>query len=118
MSGHSIAPINFWVHTIKIYLVECLKTFFFSSRFGLSKDQGRFALPQFATAETTLILKQTDEESDCANTEAGPQSCNNFRNMVYRSEDGTCNNLKHSLWGRANVALTRLLAPDYEDGKY
>ena len=38
--------------------------------------------------------------------------------MLYRSEDGTCNNLKHSLWGRANVALTRLLAPDYEDGKY
>ena len=89
------------------------------SRFGLSKDQGRFALPQFATAETTLILKQTDEESDCANTEAGPPSCNsNFRNMVYRSEDGTCNNLKQPLWGRANVALTRLLAPDYEDGKY
>ena len=83
----------------------------------MSKDQGRFALPTFATAETNLLLKQTNEESDCANTEAGPKSCNFFNNSPYRSEDGTCNNLKHPLWGRANVALTRLLAPDYEDGK-
>ena len=103
---------------MEIFTPDFLKNNFYFSRFGLSKDQGRFALPQFATAETTLILKQTDEESDCANTESGPASCNNFRNMLYRSEDGTCNNLKHSLWGRANVALTRLLAPDYEDGKY
>jgi len=84
--------------------------------FNLSKDQGRFALPKFATADTNLVFQQAGEESDCSNTKKGPSNCNFFSTSPYRSEDGTCNNLKHPLWGRANVALTRLLAPDYEDG--
>ena len=59
-----------------------------------------------------------DEESDCSNIEksGGPQSCNSLQRSKYPSQDGTCNNLKHPMWGRANIALTRLLQPDYEDG--
>ncbi len=34
----------------------------------------------------------------------------------FRSQDGSCNNLQRPNWGRANVALQRLLAPEYEDG--
>lgn len=86
--------------------------------FQLSKDQSKFALPQFSTVGTQLDLSpEDDEESDCSNIELnGPLTCNSLQRSAYRSQDGTCNNLKHPMWGRANIALTRLLSPDYEDG--
>lgn len=87
--------------------------------FQLSKDQSKFALPQFSTVGTQLDLTpEDDEESDCSNIEKnnGPLTCNSLQRSAYRSQDGTCNNLKHPMWGRANIALTRLLSPDYEDG--
>lgn len=37
--------------------------------------------------------------------------------VYYRSFDGSCNNLKYPLWGKAGTAYTRLLIPDYADGK-
>ena len=38
--------------------------------------------------------------------------------IYYRSFDGSCNNLKYPLWGKANTAYSRLLIPDYADGIY
>ena len=92
----------------------------FLCSFQLSKDQSKFALPQFSTVGTQLDLTpEDDEESDCSNIEknGGTQTCNSLQRSKYRSQDGTCNNLKHPMWGRADIALTRLLQPDYEDGK-
>ncbi|XP_014669845.1 PREDICTED: peroxidasin homolog [Priapulus caudatus] len=34
----------------------------------------------------------------------------------YRSFDGICNNLQHSMWGASLTAFTRLLPPVYENG--
>lgn len=34
----------------------------------------------------------------------------------YRSEDGSCNNLKYTWWGMANTPFKRLLEPAYNDG--
>lgn len=34
----------------------------------------------------------------------------------YRTLDGSCNNLAHSLWGAANTKYGRLLPPSYSDG--
>jgi peroxidase len=84
--------------------------------FGLSKDQGKFALPTFATKGTNLAVPEANEESDCSTIEDGPKHCGTESNSPFRTQDGSCNNLKHPLWGRANSALTRLLPPDYEDG--
>ena len=77
--------------------------------FQLSKDQSKFALPQFSTVGTQLDLSpEDDEESDCSNIELnGPLTCNSLQRSAYRSQDGTCNNLKHPMWGRANIALTQ-----------
>lgn len=85
--------------------------------FGLSKDQGTFALPSFKTKGTTLAVTRSNGASDCLNFDQGPVNCLSLATSKYRTEDGSCNNLAHPLWGRANTALTRLLPPDYEDGK-
>uniref|UniRef100_A0A8C5HXK5 Ig-like domain-containing protein n=1 Tax=Gouania willdenowi TaxID=441366 RepID=A0A8C5HXK5_GOUWI len=34
----------------------------------------------------------------------------------YRSHDGTCNNLQHSMWGASLTAFERLLKPVYDNG--
>lgn len=86
--------------------------------FGLSKNQGKFALPTFSTEDTNLALIREDEESDCGNVVIDTNPAVNCRNSLtpYRSQDGSCNNIRHPNWGRANIALTRLLPPEYEDG--
>ena len=98
------------LHTL---ILEC----FF--RFGLSKNQGKFALPTFSTEDTNLALIRADEESDCGNVVIDTNPAVNCGNSLtpYRSQDGSCNNIRHPNWGRANIALTRLLPPEYEDGK-
>lgn len=40
----------------------------------------------------------------------------NAARLRFRSIDGSCNNLKHTGWGKANSPYSRILPPDYEDG--
>ncbi|KAJ8313493.1 hypothetical protein KUTeg_008054 [Tegillarca granosa] len=35
----------------------------------------------------------------------------------YRTADGSCNNLRHVMWGKSDTIEPRYLDPDYEDGK-
>ena len=35
----------------------------------------------------------------------------------YRSHDGSCNNLRQPLWGRAFTPLRRFIPAEYHDGK-
>ena len=70
------------------------------------------------------ILFFFEEEENNNNKKMGPTvidtnpavNCGNSL-TPYRSQDGSCNNIRHPNWGRANIALTRLLPPEYEDGK-
>ena len=76
-------------------------------------------MPTFSTQGTRLALLQRAEDSECDHFPEGktPDQCNGDSfNGKYRTADGSCNNLRHPKWGRANVALTRLLESDYEDG--
>ena len=86
----------------------------------MSKNQGKFALPTFSTEDTNLALIREDEDSDCGNVVIDQNPLVNCQtsNSPYRSQDGSCNNRDHPNWGRANIALTRLLPPEYEDGMY
>ena len=36
--------------------------------------------------------------------------------LRYRTFDGSCNNLKHPVWGSASFFYRRLLDPHYADG--
>ena len=36
--------------------------------------------------------------------------------MLYRSADGSCNNMKHPEWGASLTPFLRFLPPDYSDG--
>jgi len=36
--------------------------------------------------------------------------------LLYRTADGTCNNLKHTSWGSSFMPFLRFLPPDYSDG--
>ena len=35
---------------------------------------------------------------------------------MYRTPDGTCNNVKHPTWGSSFMPFLRFLPPDYSDG--
>jgi len=60
-----------------------------------------------------IDFTQTNLASRCP----GDPVCNRFANREpYRTYDGSCNNLRHTAWGKSNTPYTRILPPDYEDG--
>lgn len=60
-------------------------------------------------------LDQTSLGQMCLSKYFNETACDG-KNLKYRSADGSCNNLKHSFWGKANTAYKRLLFPVYKDG--
>lgn len=43
-----------------------------------------------------------------------PHFCD--RSAIYRTIDGSCNNLNNANWGRSQLPLGRLISPDYDSG--
>ncbi len=92
------------------------------SSFSLSPEQGTHALPVFSLVGTPLAVDPDSDDDDICNEVdgggggAGSRACATA-DRRFRSQDGSCNNLRRSNWGRANVALQRLLSPKYEDGE-
>lgn len=62
-----------------------------------------------------MKLDQTSLGNACLSMYNNETACEGI-NLKYRSADGSCNNLKHSFWGKANTAYKRLLFPAYKDG--
>ena len=65
------------------------------------------------------LLKKSEvariySESGCRAARPIPH-CNQKTVNVYRTIDGTCNNLRNPLWGAAHAPFRRLLSPNYED---
>jgi peroxidase len=58
-------------------------------------------------------FSQTDLASRCP---GDPVCSRSAARDPYRTYDGSCNNLKHTGWGKSNMPYTRILPPDYEDG--
>lgn len=59
-----------------------------------------------------IDFSQTDLASRCPGDPVCPRNAARER---YRTYDGSCNNLKHTAWGKSNTPYTRILPPDYED---
>lgn len=59
-----------------------------------------------------IDFSQTDLASRCPGDPVCPRAMARER---YRTYDGSCNNLRHTAWGRSNTPYTRILPPDYED---
>ncbi|CAG0884485.1 unnamed protein product [Darwinula stevensoni] len=71
-------------------------------RWRLSADQAIYGLPYF-NVTNTLISNTCPQAPRCKKT-------------IYRSLDGSCNNLRNPAWGRAQTPFQRILPPAYEDG--
>ena len=72
-------------------------------QFGLTKGQAAFGLNAFSI-KGTLIADKCPKGGPC-----DPLS-------LWRTANGTCNNLDNPLWGAANTAFQRILLPEYSDG--
>ncbi|KAF0755550.1 Uncharacterized protein FWK35_00023600, partial [Aphis craccivora] len=72
------------------------------SQIQCAKDLAKVKLDKTSLGE--MCLSKYFNETVCAG-----------KNLKYRSADGSCNNLKHSFWGKANTAYKRLLFPVYKD---
>jgi len=70
-------------------------------------DQGRFTLSNFQTSQATQLTDTCQPQVKCAS----PTS-------IYRTIDGSCNNLQFPDWGQVNTALQRIIPPKYGDGQY
>lgn len=70
---------------------------------------------QCAKDLTKVKLDQTSLGETCLSKYNNKTACKMI-DLSYRRADGSCNNLKHSFWGKANTAYKRLLFPVYKDG--
>ncbi|XP_037780731.1 chorion peroxidase-like [Penaeus monodon] len=81
-----------------------------SSQFLLTRQQALFGLEQVSLRNTALYDAcpvKTDEFSE--------RPCPAY-SVMYRTLDGTCNNLDKQEWGAAFRPFARFLPPDYSDG--
>ncbi|XP_050443541.1 peroxidase-like [Adelges cooleyi] len=88
-----------------------------ASQYLVNKYCLRFGVRQAQCARELAKVKldQTSLGKTCVAVNQNPHACDG-QNTKYRSADGSCNNLKHSTWGKSNTAYKRLLFPDYGDG--
>ena len=64
--------------------------------------------------------EEAEELSNCGKEaeEKTREECSQGGMSKFRTIDGSCNNPDHPHWGQASTAFQRVLAPEYEDGKY
>lgn len=82
----------------------------------LSLSPSRVCLPN-ADVPSYLSKIQPPPNVPCHTTHdpaGGPQTA--CKASKYRTIDGSCNNLLHPFWGKANICHTRFIPAAYEDG--
>ena len=86
-------------------------------RFMLTRQQVVYGLERVELRSTDLFL-------ECPFKFTGPEGrqrpdfdpqCRGL-DLLYRTADGSCNNLRNPTWGSAFMAFLRFLPPDYSDG--
>ena len=94
-------------------------------RFDLSKDEVKMVMtkmhstldrnPMRVVPDTPRDRVKMDLDTCPYPDEERRSRCR--KSSPYRTIDGSCNNLKHPLWGRSMTPLTRFLDPDYCDSE-
>ncbi|XP_069178968.1 chorion peroxidase [Procambarus clarkii] len=73
-------------------------------RFDLTPLEAGFGLQQFDLS-TTVLSETCPRDPVCQE-----------KDRIYRTIDGSCNNLDHPMWGQARTGFQRLSLPHYSDG--
>nr|XP_045598426.1 chorion peroxidase-like [Procambarus clarkii] len=76
------------------------------TQFRLSPLQAGFGLQQFDLSNT-IIAESCPRNPACRE-----------RDVLYRTIDGSCNNLDNPMWGQARTTFQRLCPPSYSDGLF
>ena len=86
----------------------------------LTRQQVVYGLERVELRSTDLYLECPFRLSGLIGPEGrqrpgGEPQCKGL-DLLYRTPDGTCNNLKHTSWGSSFMPFLRFLPPDYSDG--
>lgn len=102
-------PCGFLPLLLVLGLLEC----------GQGQDEGQTKacdLPEHSASEATTLV--TYDKRNVQRCPAPPTSqvCPHAK-TIYRTIDGSCNNIEHPDWGKANTPPKRLLKNHYDDGQ-
>ena len=97
----------------------------FDFRFMLTRQQVVYGLERVELRSTDLFIECPfrlalerngwQEGPEGRQRPGGEPRCKGL-DLLYRTADGTCNNLKHTSWGSSFMPFLRFLPPDYSDG--
>ena len=97
----------------------------FDFRFMLTRQQVVYGLERVELRSTDLFIECPfrlalerngwEEGPEGRQRPGGEPRCKGL-DLLYRTADGTCNNLKHTSWGSSFMPFLRFLPPDYSDG--
>ena len=97
----------------------------FDFRFMLTRQQVVYGLERVELRSTDLFIECPfrlalerngwEEGPEGRQRPGGEPRCQGL-DLLYRTADGTCNNLKHTSWGSSFMPFLRFLPPDYSDG--
>ena len=95
-------------------IAKLLGHHYFLFRFSLTRQQVVYGLERVELRSTDLYTECPFRVTEKGRQRPEPQ-CKGL-DLLYRSADGTCNNLKHPVWGSSFMPFLRFLPPDYSDG--
>ena len=93
-------------------------------RFGLTKEYLAYVMERLSSLllpNPLYVTPDMHHPAPTLDTCPHPQNTRYNRcdkNAIYRTYDGSCNNLKKPLWGKSFRALARFLPADYCDGRF
>ena len=97
----------------------------FDFRFMMTRQQVVYGLERVELRSTDLFIECPfrlalerngwQEGPEGRQRPGGEPRCKGL-DLLYRTADGTCNNLKHTSWGSSFMPFLRFLPPDYSDG--
>ncbi len=84
----------------------------------LTRQQVVYGLERVELRSTDLFIEcpfRLSNSLDAEGRQRNEPQCKGL-DLLYRTADGTCNNLKHTSWGSSFMPFLRFLPPDYSDG--